>query len=164
MILMTDMEHDTMTITITRERPDTPDAMALIAELEAQLAPLYPPENRFGLSVERLIAEDVAFFVLRADGAPAACGGVKLVAPEYGEVKRMFVRPQYRGQGLARRVLDHLAEHTRTNGIPLLRLETGIHQHEAIRLYERAGFSRIPPFGPYADSPTSVCFEKRIGV
>src|SRR5215217_7281274 len=87
-----------MSAIITAERPDTADAVVLITELEAQLEPFYPSESRHGLSVERLLAEAVAFFVLRSDGTPAACGGVKLFA-DYGELKRMYVREQFRGLG-----------------------------------------------------------------
>jgi GNAT superfamily N-acetyltransferase len=149
---------------ITPERPDSDDCVALIEELEAHLEPLYPRESRHGLSVERLLAEAVTFFILRSDGSPAACGGVKLVSTEYGEVKRMYVRPQFRGMGFGALMLNHLAEHTRSHGIALLRLETGIHQHAAISLYERMGFRRIPPFGPYTDDPLSRCYEKQLSV
>src|SRR5436309_1605780 len=100
-----------MPIVITAERPDSADAVALITELEARLAPQYPRESRHGLSVEQLIEQRVAFFVLRAEGEPAACGGIKLFGTEYGEVKRMYVRPAYRGRGFAKALLDHLAEH-----------------------------------------------------
>ena len=151
-----------MSAIITAERPDTADAVVLITELEAQLEPFYPRESRHGLSVERLLVEAVAFFVLRSDGTPAACGGVKLFGSEYGELKRMYVREQFRGLGFGRLMLDHLADYTRAQGIALLRLETGVHQHAAIGMYERAGFYRIPPFGPYTDDPLSMYFEKRL--
>jgi putative acetyltransferase len=147
---------------ITAERPDSADAVALISELEAQLEPLYPRASRHGLSVERLLAEAVAFFVLRSEGTPAACGGVKLLG-DYGELKRMYARDRFRGLGFGRLMLEHLAEYTRAQGITVLRLETGIHQHAAIGLYERMGFYRIPPFGPYTDDPLSLCYEKRLG-
>ena len=126
------------------------------------LQPLYPSESRHGFSVEKLLVEDVDFFVLRRDETPAACGGVLLVGTEYGEVKRMYVRPEFRGLGLGTSILDHLTEHVRSRGIGLLRLETGIHQHAAITIYERAGFRRISPFGPYTTDPVSMCLEKRI--
>ena len=77
-----------MSAIITAERPDNSDAVVLITELEAQLEPFYPRASRHGLSVEQLLAEAVAFFVLRSDGTPAACGGVKLFGSEYGELKR----------------------------------------------------------------------------
>jgi putative acetyltransferase len=151
-----------MSAIITLERPDTNDASKLIAELEAQLAPHYPNESRHGLNIEQLLAQGVAFFVLRSDGIPAACGGIKLFGTEYGELKRMYVRPQFRGRGFAKLMLNHLTDYARTQGVALLRLETGIHQHEAIGLYELTGFQRIPPFGDYREDPLSLFFERRV--
>jgi GNAT superfamily N-acetyltransferase len=151
-----------MTVTITRENPDTADAITLIDELEGHLAPYYPAESRHGYSVDKLLAENVPFFVLRHDGTPAGCGGVQLFGTEYGELKRMYVRPQYRGMGFGKLMLSHLAEYALSNGVTLLRLETGIHQLEAIALYERAGFRRIPPFGAYREDPLSLFYEKEI--
>ncbi len=151
-----------MSAIITPERPDSTDAVALITELEAELDPLYPTMSRHGYSVEKLIAQKVAFFVLRENDMPAGCGGVQLFGTDYGELKRMYVRPPFRGSGFGRMLVDHLAEHTRTRGVGLLRLETGIHQAAAIHLYERMGFQRIPPFGSYFEDPNSLFFEKRI--
>jgi GNAT superfamily N-acetyltransferase len=145
---------------IAAERPDTGDAALLIAELEAQLDPLYPRASRHGLSIQQLLDQDVAFFVLRWHGLPAGCGGVKLVGADYGEIKRMYVRPRWRGQGLATLILRHLAEHACAHGVGRLRLETGVHQHAAIRLYERMSFYRIPPYGEYTDDPLSLYYEK----
>jgi len=147
---------------ITPERPDTADAQALIAELESELAPLYPSESRHGYSVEKLLREGVAFFLIRQDGTPAGCGGVQLVGTEYAEVKRMYVRPQFRGLGLAQLMLDHVADYVQSQGVHVLWLETGIHQRAAIRLYEQMGFQRIPPFGEYKEDPLSRFYEKRI--
>jgi ribosomal protein S18 acetylase RimI-like enzyme len=151
-----------MAAVIAAERPDTPDAQTLIAELEAHLALFYPVQSRHGFSVAKLLAENVAFFVTRYDGAPAGCGGMKLFGKDYGEVKRMFVRPQYRGLGLGKLMLDHLVGYAAQRGVRLVRLETGIHQQEAIALYERAGFRRIAPFGDYTEDPLSRCYEKRL--
>jgi ribosomal protein S18 acetylase RimI-like enzyme len=149
-----------MPVTITAERPDTPDAMQLIGELQTHLESFYPPESRHGFSVEKLIAQGVAFFVLRTDGQAAGCGGVLLVGRQYGELKRMYVRPEFRGRGFGERLVHHLVAHARRHGIRVARLETGIHQQAAIRLYERLGFRRIPPFGPYLEDPVSRCYEK----
>jgi GNAT superfamily N-acetyltransferase len=151
-----------MSAIITAERPNSADAIALITELEAHLEPLYPVTSRHGYSVEKLIAQAVAFFVLRDNDNPAACGGIQLFGTAYGEIKRMYVRPQYRGLGFGKLLLDHLADYARAHGVGLLRLETGIHQAAAISLYERMGFQRIPPFGTYVEDPLSVFFEKRI--
>jgi putative acetyltransferase len=151
-----------MAAVITPERPDTAEARALIAELEAELEPLYPRQSRHGYSVEQLLAEGVAFFIVRVSGVPAGSGGVKLVGREYGELKRMYIRPRYRGTGLAKLLLEYLTTYTQEHGIELLRLETGIHQHAAIRLYERMGFKQIPPFAQYRNDPLSRFYEKCI--
>ena len=149
-------------IEITLERPDSDDARALIQELEAYLIPLSPPESRHGYSIEKLIKEEVPFFIIRDNGTPVGCGGVKLFGSDYGEIKRMYVRPQFRGLGFAKLMLDHLADYARSRGVALLRLETGVAQQAAIALYERSGFRSIPPFGEYKPDPLSRFYEKRI--
>lgn len=149
-----------MAIVIAEERPDTPDAVALIGELDVHLQGLYAVESRHGFSVEKLLRDGVRFFVARDDGRPAGCGGVLLVGREYAEVKRMYVRPAFRGRRIGQLMLDHLIQHARQHGLDVIRLETGIHQREAIALYERSGFRRIPPFGPYRPDPVSLCYEK----
>ena len=151
-----------MRAVISAERPDTPDARWLIDELEAHLEPFYPKASRHGYSVEKLIQQGVAFFVTRQDGIPAGCGGVQFYGSEYGEIKRMFVRPQFRGLGLARLMLRHLEGYALQQGVHVLRLETGIHQKDAIRLYEKSGFQNILPFGEYVEDPLSRFLEKRI--
>ncbi len=149
-------------IEIAAVRPDHPDATALIVELETELAASYAVESRHGYAVETLIARGVEFFVARVDGVPAGCGGIEIVGAEYGELKRMFVRGAFRRRGVSRALLSHLIAVARERGVPLVRLETGIHQHAAIALYEAAGFRRIAPFGPYFDDPVSRCYELRI--
>jgi hypothetical protein len=67
-----------MAVVIAEERPDSTDARALIAELDAYLIPLYPIEAHYGYDVEKLLQQDVAFFVIRVDGVAAGCGGVQL--------------------------------------------------------------------------------------
>jgi GNAT superfamily N-acetyltransferase len=152
-----------MPITIVEERPDSADALQLIAELDTYLNALpYPQESRHAFSVAKLLREGVAFFVTRCEGEPAGCGGLKLFGTAYGEVKRMYVRPAHRALGLGKLMLNYLAEYARARHVRLLRLETGIYQTEAIRLYERYGFERRPPFGEYRDDPLSVYYEKAI--
>ena len=147
---------------ITQERPDSEDASALIIELEAYLEPLYPEESNHGFSIEKLLQEKVDFFVTRVDDKPASCGAIKLFGVEYGEVKRLYVRPQFRGLGLGKLMLNHLADFAKGNGVHVLRLEAGIYQPEALGLYERVGFKKIGPFGEYYDDPLSVFYEKHL--
>jgi putative acetyltransferase len=148
---------------IAREPADSPDARLLTGELDDVLQAAYPPESRHGYSVDMLIREGVHFFVARVDGAPAGCAGVEFVPDGgYGELKRMYVRPAWRGARIGLRLLQHIEDHTRSAGYMLLRLETGVDQAAAIRLYEAAGYRRIPPFGPYWDDPVSLCYEKML--
>lgn len=152
-----------MSITIAEVRPDSADAAQLINELDAYLNVLpYPQHSRHAFNIGKLLREDVTFFVTHYANEPAACGGLKLFGTEYGEVKRMYVRPVFRGLGLGKGMLNHLAEYAREHQVELLRLETGIYQTEAIGLYERYGFQRRPPFGEYKEDPMSVYFEKSI--
>ena|SRR5689334_4521285 len=151
-----------MTTVISAESPDAADAIMLISELEAHLDPLYPKTSRHGYSVEKLMKQGVAFFVTRHDGVVAGCGGIELFGTEYGEIKRMYVRPQFRGLGLAKLMLNHLTTYAREHDVRLLRLETGIHQKDAIALYEGMGFEQIPAFGSYQKDPLSRFYEKRI--
>jgi GNAT superfamily N-acetyltransferase len=148
-------------VTITEESPDLPPALELLAELDVDLfRHQYPPESRHAFSVEKLVREGVAFFVTRYQNDLAGCGGLKIYPGEYGEVKRMYVRPAYRGLGLGKAMLDRLGQYAREHEIGRLRLETGIYQVEAIGLYERYGFQRRPPFGEYKTDPLSVYYEK----
>lgn len=152
-----------MSITITQVAADSPEAVELIGELDKHLmGHPYPPQSRHAYSVEKLLREQVVFFVTRCDGQLAGCGGIKMFGTAYGEVKRMFVRPEFRGKGLGKVMLRHLADYERDQGAAVLRLETGIYEVEAIGLYERFGFARRAPFGEYVEDPLSIYFEKRI--
>lgn len=148
-----------MTVAIDEERADTEAARSLVEALEAELAAVYPDESRHGYAVYELVARGVRFFVVRLDGEPVGCGGVEIVG-EHAELKRMFVRPSHRGRGLSRALIDKLEAVAREAGARVLRLETGVHQSEALALYERSGFRKVPPFPPYFDDPVSVCMAK----
>ena len=147
---------------IAPERADSADAVPLITELEAEPAQHYPAESRHGYSVEKLLREGVAFFVARVNHKPAGCGGVQIFGSEYAELKRMYVRPAFRGRGIGRRLLDRLAARAGESGVTLLRLETGIQQTAAIRLYEAYGFRRRDAFPPYRHDPLSLYYEKSL--
>jgi ribosomal protein S18 acetylase RimI-like enzyme len=149
-------------VTINQERPDSEGAASLIEELESHLATLYPIQSRHGFSVQKLIQDGVDLFVLRDGATAAGCGGIMFVGNEFAELKRMYVRPVFRGRGFGRMLLLHLENHARSRGVPVLRLETGIHQREAIKLYEGFGFVRIGPFAMYTDDPLSRCYEKKL--
>jgi putative acetyltransferase len=145
---------------IALERADQPDVVALIDELDAYQKPLYPPESHHGIDIAALLQPQVKFAVVRSEaGAAVGCGAIVLQA-DYGELKRMYLRPECRGRGVARRLLDFLEAQAVRAGCQRYALETGIHQHAAIALYESAGYVRCGPFGDYAPDPLSVFMMK----
>ncbi len=90
---------------IAFESPDQADAVALIAELDAYQSALYPPESHHALDLTSVAAQHVLFVMARDEhGLAVGCGAVVLT-PDYGELKRMYVRPAQRGLGIARKVL-----------------------------------------------------------
>jgi putative acetyltransferase len=152
-----------VTTEIFKVSADSPEAVELIGELDEHLmAHPYPPQSRHAFSVEKLLREEVVFFVTWHEGKLAGCGGIKLFGTEYGEVKRMFVRPEFRGKGLGKFMLRSLMIYGLQRDVNVLRLETGIYEIEAISLYERCGFVRRAPFGEYVEDPMSVYFEKTV--
>ncbi|HEX6731152.1 MAG TPA: GNAT family N-acetyltransferase [Pyrinomonadaceae bacterium] len=152
-----------MSIKIVEVSPDSPDAVQLIGELDVHLrAHPYPEQSRHAFSVEKLVREGVTFFITHYHDELAGCGGIKIFPNEYGEVKRMWVRPDFRRLGLGKGMLKHLAEYAQSRELSLLRLETGIYETAAIGLYERFGFQRRAPFGEYKEDPMSVYFEKSL--
>lgn len=156
----------TTAFTLAVESPRQPAVRALIDELDAYQIPLYPIESHHGIDIEALCAPAVHFVVARdATGEAQACGAVLIAAVDgepAGELKRMYVRPQLRGLGLGKRILQTLEQHARQQGARRLYLETGCRQPEALGLYERAGFRRIGPFGSYAEDPLSVFMSKEL--
>jgi GNAT superfamily N-acetyltransferase len=88
------------------------------------------------------------------------CGAVRRLDNEVAEIKRMYVIPDHRGQGIARAILAQLEAEATMLGVRRLFLETGDRQPEAVSLYRSAGFTEIPCFGEYADAPLSRCMGK----
>ena len=126
-------------------------------------------EQRYGgPDPDEPLAADLAppngiFIVAWRDEQPVGCGGVRLHQPGVGEIKRMYVHPDARRNGIAETVLATIEEHARTLGYARLVLETGTMQPEAIALYEKRGYEAIAPYGMYRESPLSRCFAKTIG-
>lgn len=149
-------------MTITPEPFGSGDAQRLIAALDAGLAELYPPEQRFGPNLKAgHLEEGRGTFLVARDGERAiGCGAIRLLDPQTAEVKRMYVEPDRRGTGVGRALLDALEAEARARGVTRLVLETGIHQVAAIALYRGSGFTETACWGEYATASTSVCFEK----
>lgn len=149
-------------VSIAVESFESADGLRLVAALDTELGALYPPENRFGARFTAHHAEEGrgTFLIARLDGLAVGCGAFTLLDPQTAEVKRMFAAPEARGRGIGHAVLRELEARAQVLGAERLVLETGIHQHDAIRLYERAGYERTNCWGDYAGSATSVCYHK----
>ena len=147
---------------IELETPDQPEVAALLAQLHALHAALYPASTHSPLALASLQQPEVRFLVARDDAGRAA-GCVALKRHEgFAEVKCMIVDAAARGQGIGRALLNQLALHALAAGVHELRLTTGIGQAEAIALYERFGFTRCVPYDGALADPFDVHMEKRL--
>lgn len=145
--------------------PDAPEVRRLIAAADDYYRELYPAESNHLESAEALKRPGMLFVGCRVDGCLAASGAAKVMHDDgtYGEIKRLFVLDGFRGRGLSNRIMDYLEARLRERGIMLFRLETGIHQPEAIGLYRKLGYRERGPFGAYREDPLSVFMEKHDG-
>lgn len=140
---------------------DPAQAAELIEDLDAYLSALYPPESNHLESVEDLQKKHVRMFGCRMKDELVAMGAVKLM-DAYGEFKRLYVSPRYRGEKIASAILKRLELEIQNNKFDLARVETGIHQPEAIFLFKSNGYSICKPFGNYHEDPLSIFMEKRL--
>lgn len=153
-----------MPIRVCLEDLAGPTAAALISALNAELDARYPEAgaNHFRLDPEEVAPGRGAFVVAYSDATAVGCGAIRRLDRDVAEVKRMYVLPAKRGQGIAATVLAALESEARKLGLRRLVLETGVRQPEALALYRRAGFLEIPLFGEYIASSLSVCMGKDI--
>ena len=149
-------------LAISLTDPFDADALALINASDIEQAELYPPEVQFALSPRELVECDVRFFVARQAGAALGCCGYQLM-DGYAEVKRVFVRSEMRGTGVAAALMKHAEASAAREGVVIMRLETGVDSPAALRLYQGLGYDRRGPFGAYADNGASVFMEKALG-
>lgn len=154
-----------MTVTIRQETPLQDDVRELVALLNEHLLPLSPLEFQFKMTVEQMAGADTTVFVARNEaGRAVGIGALKIADNREAEVKRMFTRPEVRGQRVGVALLDAITDLARQKGVHHLMLETGTGPgfDGAHRLYERSGFTVRGPFFDYPDSEWSAFFEKRL--
>ena len=139
----------------------------VVRELEAQVQAEYV--RRYGGPDETVMdpasftaPSRGAFLVGWVEGVPVAMGGIRAHGDD-AEIKRMYVPDTHRGKGYARAMLTALEGAARTAGYARMILETGTEQPEAIALYGSSGYTAIPGFGYYKDSPHNRCFAKPLG-
>lgn len=144
-----------------RTTSDDKDFRELVKQLDADLAIRDGKDHSFFAQFNKLDSINhcvVAYF----ENVPAACGAIKKYDEQTMEVKRMFVKPAFRGKGIARAILSDLEKWAEELGYTHCILETGMKQPEAIKLYESSGYIKIPNYGQYENVASSVCFKKRI--
>jgi putative acetyltransferase len=153
---------DVVDILVRRERADQPDIVPLIEASDAFANALYPPESNHFVDIATLCDPAVVFLVARRAGRAIGCGALLRDPRGWGEIKRMFVTDEARGQKIGARILGELERIAAAAGLHLIRLETGIHSAAALATYRRAGYRECPPFGDYRPDPLSVFMEKRL--
>jgi GNAT superfamily N-acetyltransferase len=132
---------------------DASESLELIEAVQQEYVVRYGERDVTQLAVAEFAPPQGIFVIGRDAGQLVACGGVRLVDTDVGELKRMYVVPAARRRGIARALLDHLETEARKLGATRLRLETGLHQPEALALYASAGYADAEPFGHYAGAP-----------
>ena len=136
-------------------RYDSPDAQALIAELDADLDERYGEGDPVLADPGEFVAPDGRFLVAYEGDRPVACAGIRRLDADTAELKRMFVRPVARGKGVAKALLAACEAAARDLGYSRLWLETGIAQPEAMTLYTSSGYTPVRRFGQYAYAPST---------
>lgn len=135
--------------------------MALVKDFDAYLAVVDGTDHSFYAQFNK--TDTLRFVILVYDDTKAiACGAIREYNTDSIEIKRMYVRPENRGKGIATQVLNALENWAVELSFAKCILETSIRQPEAIALYEKMGYHRIPNYGQYASMESSVCFEKKL--
>ena len=148
-------------IEIERTDASNPQFKALVKLLDAELAVRDGEDHSFYDQFNQL--DTIKNVVLGYENGQAiACGAIKKYDDQAMEVKRMYSLPSARGHGVATVLLEALETWALELGFSQCILETGIKQPEAIRLYEKNGYHRIPNYGQYAGVETSLCFDKQL--
>ncbi len=150
-------------ITIKKADPFSDTAQTLIRELSADISHRYnfSDDGSGAFHPKDAAGEKAVFLIAFYENEPAGCGALRpLFKNEIAEIKRMFVKPGFRGKGIAREILKTLEMTAKEMEYRKIWLETGDRQPEALALYQKAGYSKIPNYGIYAENHHSHCFEK----
>ena len=150
---------------VKRADPSAPETLRLVQLLWEELSTLYPELNAPPFPPNEFAGERSAFVIAWLGDEPAGCGAFHPISDEesnVAEIRRMYVEPRVRRRGISRVILAELERLARDCGYAVVRLETGLRQPNAIRLYETSSYHRIEAFGRHRDDPLSVCFEKNL--
>ena len=140
--------------------PSSSDALELTQRLFLELESIYGKGT-----IEDFVEENAAFIyfmVIKSGTNNIACGGVNHIDETTAEIKRMYVKEEFRGKGISKLVLNSLEEFIKNKGYKRIILETGGKQPEAISLYRKFGYSEIPCYARHSLDPESICFSKSL--
>jgi putative acetyltransferase len=151
-----------VTVTVSAEHPGSADARALVAELDAYANSVYAPEFNHLTPVEEFAEEGATFFIARKDGKAVGCVAVRPLGAGVSELKRMWVRPEARGEGAGAALIEALESYARSRGDKTVVLETAGKFVEAMKLYRRSGYVQRKRYGEYPENGVSMFFEKRL--
>jgi GNAT superfamily N-acetyltransferase len=148
-------------VTVVRDNSSSPDFKKMVKLLDLDLT------HRYGVEQSKYdkfnIIESLDTIVIaKVDGEAVGCGCFKQYDKETVEIKRMFVKTEHRGMGIATRLLIELESWAIERGFSRAVLETGEKQKEAIRLYKKHGYRQIENYGQYVDFELSICFAKNL--
>jgi putative acetyltransferase len=150
-----------MSIDVRSENPNSEIAITLIQELSRELGATYGDDGEGAFTPNDVTIDRSAFVIAWLDGKAVACGALRPMSDSsVGEIKRMYVRKEARGQGISRHILAKLEELARDYTYKRLILETGTLQPEAVNLYESSDYKQMACYGQYVNNPYSVCYEK----
>ena len=148
-------------LSIKRSNSNDKDFQSLVRQLDAYLAIIDGEEHSFYAQYNKIdMLQHVV--VVYQDEIAAGCGAFKHYDDESVEVKRMFVLPEFRGKGVAAAVLNELEKWAAESGYHYTVLETGKRQIEAVKFYQKSGYTMIPNYGQYENMENSVCMKKSV--
>lgn len=150
----------TSTLQFLRSHSDHPDFQLLIKQLDAYLTVINGEQDGFYKqhNVSNLVPQ---VLIAYREQIPVGCGALKEIDAHTMEIKRMFVPPDKRKQGIAFAILTELQSWATELGYKRFILETGKSMSDAQALYRKFGFKQIPNYGPYTQIEESCCFEMR---
>ena len=155
---------DVMKISIKPIDPLHEDAIYLLHEAAREIRPLYNSgqDPNVNLPTNEPLSARSTYLIARVDGKPIGCAALRPLDEVTAELRRMYVLPSFRGQGIARMLIQEIEKAAVNFKYATIRLETGNRQPQAVALYEACGYRQIEAFGPYVGDPTSICFEKQL--
>ena len=150
-----------MSVSVAQEDPRNEDAAGILRDSHIFMQAMFSPDQNHFLSIDELCNDSTLLFVGRVAGQPAGTGAL-VIKDGYGEVKSIFTKSDFRGQGVADAILNRIEREAHARNLPYLRVETGDLLHEAMRLYSRFGYHDRGPFGDYEDDGSSIFLEKSL--